>query len=251
MKALPPLPGCRTLGPMARREAPRAFTVCIHDVSPESALAIERLASGVRSRLGDRFGVAVIAGRLEGPGSQALARLRAACGRAEVLAHGLHHLRAPAPSLYSWATLRSDELVGLGAEETRRRVALARRRLEELWDTDVAGFVPPAWRYGEATMDLLAGEGYGYALGLTRLRRARSSVGLATLSWDPGRFAEIAWGLELAGVLLGRLSSRVPCVVLHPRDLERGLEGRAFAHIDALLRRGFSPLRPGELAARG
>lgn len=173
-----------------------------------------------------------------------VARAERSGARVELVSHGLVHRRDRSIRPFSWATGYSDELSGLARAEASRRLRESRELLEDLFERPVVGFVPPAFQWGPVRPDDLFDAGYTYGLGLTSLVHARGRVRVATRSWDPGRLG--AWpivgrALSAFGGLAQLRRSAVPCVVLHPDDVDRGLDVHAHATLARFRRQGLRP----------
>jgi predicted deacetylase len=222
----------------------RRFAVVIHDVAlgflPQVATIVEALAP----RVGRELSGAVVPcwhGRpIEGTGSGFRRFVAGAFG--EVLQHGYTH-RQDRPGVLSLFTGRSDELVGLPREEVRRRLGLGRELLRRTLGIAPMGFVPPAWQVGRATAKELGRCGFRYLATFGAIRGASGpTIPLATWSWDWG----VLGSLGRVGPWLGDVSWRLrsaslPCVVVHPADVDRGYLPRVLEVVDRLLWMGRTP----------
>ena len=103
--------------------------------------------------------------------------------------------------------------------------------------------MPPAWQVGRATAEELGGCGFRYLATFGAIRAAGGpTIPLATWSWDWGvlgplgrvgqRFGDVSWRLRPAAL---------PCVVVHPADVDRGYLPRVLEVVDRLLGRGRTP----------
>ncbi|WP_406694356.1 DUF2334 domain-containing protein [Singulisphaera sp. Ch08] len=222
----------------------RRFAVVVHDVAPAFLPQLARIAKALAPRVGRMLAGAVVPcwhGRpIEGPGGGFGRFVAEAFG--EVLQHGYTH-RQDRPGVLSLFTGRSDELVGLAREEVRRRLGLGRELLQQVLGVTPAGFVPPAWQVGRATADDLGECGFRYLATFGAIQAANGlTIPLATWSWDWGvvgplarvgqRFGDVSWRLRQA---------TLPCVVVHPADVDRGYLPRVLEVIDRLLERGRTP----------
>jgi predicted deacetylase len=226
------------------RDVYRRFAVVVHDVAPAFLPQLARIAEALAPRIGRQLAGAVVPcwhGRpIEGPGGGFGRFVTGAFG--EVLQHGYTH-RQDRPGVLSLFTGRSDELVGLPREEVRRRLGLGRELLRRALGVAPAGFVPPAWQVGRATAEELGGCGFRYLATFGAIRAASGpTIPLATWSWDWGvlgplgrvgqRFGDVSWRLRPA---------TLPCVVVHPADVDRGYLPRVLEVVDRLLGRGRTP----------
>jgi predicted deacetylase len=233
--------------PVVSEMCPR-FAVVVHDVAPAFLPQLARIAEALAPRLGREAAGAVVPcwhGRpIEGAGGGFERFVAGAFG--EVLQHGYTH-RQDRPGLLSLFTGRSDELVGLPRKEVRRRLGLGRELLRRALGIEPAGFVPPAWQVGWATAEELGECGFRYLATFGAIRAATgSTIPLATWSWDWGvlgplgrvgrRFGDVCWRIRPAAL---------PCVVVHPADVDRGYLPRVLEVVDRLLGLG---RRPGLLS---
>src|SRR3954470_18445130 len=222
----------------------RRFAVVVHDVAPAFLPQLVRIAEALAPRVGRELAGAVVPcwhGRpIEGPGGGFGRFVAGAFG--EVLQHGYTH-RQDRPGVLSLFTGRSDEFVGLPREEVRRRLGLGRELLRRALGVKPAGFVPPAWQVGWATAEVLGGCGFRYLATFGAIRAASGpTIPLATWSWDwgvPGwlgrvgrRSGDACWRIRPAAL---------PCVVVHPADVDRGYLPRVLEVVDRLLGLGRTP----------
>jgi hypothetical protein len=222
----------------------RRFAVVVHDVAPDFLPQLRTIATALAPRVGRRLAGAVVPrwhGRpIEGPGGEFERFVTAAFG--EILQHGYTH-RQDRPGLLSLFTGRADELVGLPREELRRRLELGRELLRQALGAAPAGFVPPAWQLGLATAEELGKCGFVYLATFSAIRAASGpTIPLATWSWDWG----VVGPLGRVGQRIGDVSWRlrpatVPCVVVHPADVDRGYLPRVLDVVDRLLGHGLTP----------
>jgi predicted deacetylase len=229
--------------PVVSEMCPR-FAVVVHDVAPAFLPQLARIAEALAPRVGRGMAGAVVPcwhGRpIEGPGGGFERFVAGAFG--EVLQHGYTH-RQDRAGLLSLLTGRSDELVGLPREEVRRRLGLGRELLRRAVGVEPAGFVPPAWQVGWATAEELGECGFRYLATFGAIRAATGpTIPLATWSWDWGvlgplgrvgrRFGDVYWRIRPAAL---------PCVVVHPADVDRGYLPRVLEVVDRLLGLGRTP----------
>jgi hypothetical protein len=220
------------------------FAVVVHDVAPVFRPQLARIAEALRPRVGRKLAGAVVPcwhGRpIDGHQGDFGRFVAGAFG--EVLQHGYTH-RQDRPGVLSLLTGRSDELVGLPREEVRRRLGLGRELLRRGLGVAPAGFVPPAWQVGRATKEVLAGCGFRYLATFGAIRAASGArVPLATWSWDWGILEPLGRVGQQFGDVYGRLRpAALPCVVVHPADVDRGYLPRVLEVVDRLLGRGRTP----------
>ncbi len=238
----------------AEPDLSRSFAVVVHDVAPAFRPQLIAILDALSPRVGGKLIGAVVPcwhgtplGGGEAVSDPGFLRL---VGRAfgEILQHGHTH-RQERPGVISFFSGRSNELSGLSIAETRRRLGRGREILRQALGVAVAGFVPPAWQSGQATTAELARLGFRYRVGLGAIRPADSPpIPLATWSWDWGIVASLGRvGEHWGGVSSGLRPDALPCVVVHPADVDRGYLPRVLRVVDRLRLRGRSPVTFSEL----
>lgn len=229
----------------------RHFLVCVHDVCPAWEPQLRTILQPLAGRVGQAFAAAVIprpGGLPWSPRDAAFAGwVRRQAG--ELQLHGLTHRRPGSASPYSWLIRRADEFAALPPAEAERRLAEGQALLAALFGAPPCGFVPPAWRWGSLTPQMLERHGLRYGMRLTALvRPGLPARPLATWSWDCGRIGRAGWLGAWAGHLMALRPAATPCIVLHPADVERGFLAHALRRIESLMRRGLRPVLPAEFA---
>jgi peptidoglycan/xylan/chitin deacetylase (PgdA/CDA1 family) len=225
------------------------FAVVVHDVAPTFLPQLARIAEALAPRVGRQLAGAVVPcwhGRpIEGPGGGFGRFVAGAFG--EVLQHGYTH-RQDRPGVLSLFTGRSDELVGLPREEVQRRLGLGRKLLRRALGVSPLGFVPPAWQVGRTTAAELGGYGFRYLATFGAIRVAGGpTIPLATWSWDWGVLGPLGRVGQRFGDAHSRLRpAALPCVVVHPADVDRGYLPRVLQVVDRLLCRDRTPCLPSD-----
>ncbi len=201
----------------------------IHDVSPRFEGAVDRLSDRLQSLLGaPRFAMLVVPDFWgEAPLSRApafRARLRAWSDQGiEMFLHGWSHRDdlAHRSGLASFKARRmtagEGEFLGLDRAEAGRRMGEGRAIVEDAIGRSVAGFIAPAWLYGEGALAALADQGFALAEDHFRV-------------WRPAD---------------GAILSRGPVVTWASRSVARRLSSIAFA---AIARHALKPLRDVRVA---
>ena len=203
----------------------RRFAVVVHDVAPAFLPQLARIAHALAPRVGRLLAGAVVPcwhGRpIEGPGGGFGQFVTGTFG--EVLQHGYSH-RQDRPGVLSLFTGRSDELLGLPRQEVRRRLGIGRDLLQRALAVVPAGFVPPAWQVGRATAEDLRLCGFRYLATFGAIQAASGpTIPLATWSWDWGVLRQLGPVAQRFGNVYARLRPKsLPCVVVHPADVDRG-----------------------------
>jgi predicted deacetylase len=160
----------------------------------------------------------------------------------EVLQHGFTH-QQDRPGFLSLCSGRSDEFAGLPRGEVRRRLGLGRELLRQSLGVEPSGFVAPAWQVGWATVGELGRYGFRYLATFGAIRATSGpTVPLATWSWDWGVLAPLGQFGQWLGDIHRRIRpAALPCVVVHPADVDRGYLPLALNVIDRLLELGRTP----------
>ena len=220
----------------------------IHDVSPRHEGAVDRL----RERLADHGGpVAMLVvpdfwG--EAPiraGSPFATRLRnwAEAGT-EMFLHGLRHRDDTVHR--GWAarlkarqmTAGEGEFLGLDADEAMRRIVSGRALLEDITGRAVAGFIAPAWLYGQgahtamqATQMPLAEDHWKVWVPATGQTLARSPV----ITWATRTPARALSSRMFAAIARAAPKPRVVRIGVHPGDVSLSSTLTSITHtIDAV-----------------
>jgi predicted deacetylase len=222
----------------------RRFAVVVHDVAPVFLPQLATIAEALAARVGRAVAGAVVPcwhGRpIDGSGGEFERFVAGTFG--EVLQHGYTH-RQDRPGVLSLLTGCSDELVGLPRQEVRRRLGLGREVLRRALGVAPAGFVAPAWQVGRMTTRELSGCGFRYLATFGAIRAASgATISLSTWCWDWGvlgflgrvgqSFGDVSWWMQLTAL---------PCVVVHPADVDRGYLPRVLEVVDRLLALGRTP----------
>jgi predicted deacetylase len=163
---------------------------------------------------------------------------------ANILLHGYEHFRPVGGGLVSKIADGKDEMNGLDAAETDRRLGAGQEILTRWLGRPVCGFIAPTYRAGLATPDRLARFGIHYTVGYRDVVTSSGQrLSLATWVWDVSPIRLLC----RVGYRLGELQYRfrkraLPCVVLHPLDLERGFLPQIEQTVVKLLRAGRQPV---------
>lgn len=225
------------------------FHVCIHDATPASARETRVMIGDLAPLLGRCFSLAVVP---DWHGAWPLAAHPDYCrlvrdSSEELLLHGYFHQRHRGWGPITLLTENSDEMSGLGPDETRRTLERGQRVFTEVFGEPARGFLAPAWQRGHVRMrdgDLL---GLDHALGyFSAESRTGRKIPLATWSWDCGRWRWLGHVGHGMGWLL-QSRGRVPTLAIHAADLERGFWPRILRLTRQLLDAGYEPSTLAEL----
>ena len=224
---------------LARSPAsPRRLLASIHDVHPGSVPAVERLGALLDRHLGparyamlvvpDHWGAHPIAGNAE-----FARRLRGwADSGIEIFLHGWFHRDTAQHSGVAalkakHMTASEGEFLGLSRAEASRRMREGRALIEDIIGQPVAGFIAPAWLYGEGALAALGDGGFALAEDHMKVWRPGTGAGADTVL---ARGPVITWAsrsrMRTASSLLAAAAGRVALrrletvrVAVHPGDV--------------------------------
>jgi len=214
----------------------RALAVSVHDVSPLTRQATDRMLADL-----DGAGVGVTSLLVvpdhhhkadidQNPGFLAWLREQQAAGH-EIVLHGFYHLRAscagdgPGRRLVTQHyTAGEGEFYDLDYEKARERMEAGREMLTGV-GLEVVGFIAPAWLLGEEGEKAARNLGFAYTTrlgGVLDLRsgewtRSQSLVYSPRSAWR--RNVSLGWNAFLAARLRKNPLARLG---LHPPDWEHG-----------------------------
>ncbi|MFT3965456.1 MAG: polysaccharide deacetylase family protein [Sphingobium sp.] len=220
----------------------RQLLLSIHDVGPRFISEVDRHADRMAAAGVDhRYAMLVVPnhwGKAPLAGSDFGTRLRdwAAAG-VEMFVHGWFH-RDEAQHGSSADRFRArhmtageGEFLGLSRDEAARRMADGRKLIEDIIGCPVAGFVAPAWLYGDGAREALKDNGFAIAEDHMRVWSPASGDRVLArgpvITWASRSRNRIASSLLAAGVLRRVLkAARIVRIAVHPGDV----------HVDALNR---------------
>jgi predicted deacetylase len=177
---------------MSQTPPRRLLLASIHDVSPRFESEVDRLLDQLAPHVGKRLAMLVVPNHWGDapiiPGSTFAGRLRSWAEQGiEMFLHGFTH-RDDAQHSGAADRLRADfmtasegEFLGLSQVEAAARIAEGQALIESVTGRPIAGFVAPAWLYGDGARRALA----------------QSAIPLAEdhlKVWSPATGAELAWG---------------------------------------------------------
>lgn len=228
----------------------RLLLTSIHDVSPRFEAQVERLIDATVAATGSgQLAMLVVpdhwdqAPIRENPAFQRKLRAWADAG-IEMFLHGWRH-RDEAPKGFKGRhmTAGEGEFLSLDRAEAVRRMREGKAVVEDAIGRPVAGFVAPAWLYGEGAREALRELDLPMAEDHFRVWRPRDGAVLArgpVISWASRSRARIASSLLFASLARTALKpQRVVRVALHPGDttvpalmtsIDRTLRGFALSH---------------------
>lgn len=219
---------------MASHRATRRLLVAIHDVGPRFEREVEALRELLAHYVPlDRVAMLVVPNHWgEAPlehGSAFAQRLRSwAADGGDVFVHGWFH-RDQVAHATAFARLKArhmtageGEFLGLDVAESRERMAAGKDLIETVTDRAVAGFIAPAWLYGEGARAALSASDFRLAEDHARVWRPDTGATLCSgppITWATRTRLRLASSL-LAARVLPALYARLPVVrvAVHPGD---------------------------------
>jgi predicted deacetylase len=211
----------------------RRLLVAIHDVGPRFAAEVDALADRVTRLLGaPRFAMLVVPDHWgEAPLAadrryQAKLRHWAEAG-VEMFVHGWfhrddsRHRGALARAKARHMTAGEGEFLGLERGEALRRMRDGRRLVEDATGAAAAGFVAPAWLYGEGARAALAEAGFALAEDHVRVWRPGDRAVVAkgpVITWASRSGPRIASSLLVAGAARRVWPWTTVRIAVHPGD---------------------------------
>jgi predicted deacetylase len=224
----------------------KSFSVMLHDVAPLYEEHVATFTKSLSPLIGNKMSAAVVPcwggvplGEKDRP---FLDRVKAEY--AEILLHGYEHFRKGSAGLVSKIADGKDEMNGLDAAETDRRLAAGQEILSRWMGKPASGFIAPTYNIGLASPDRLARFGIHYTVGYGKVITSDGHVlPLASWIWD---VSPIHLFCRL-GYRLGEIQHRfrknaLRCVVLHPLDLERGFLPQIVRTVEKLVKAGREPV---------
>jgi predicted deacetylase len=237
----------------------------IHDVSPRFEREIDALAEIVSRRLGggapfamlvvpDHWGTSALAGN-----TAFAARLREWSDRGvEMFVHGWFHRdtaehSGAAAFKARHMTAGEGEFLGLSEPEASQRMADGKALVEDIIGRPAAGFIAPAWLYGECAMAALRRSGFALAEDHMRVWRAADDTRIAhgpVITWASRSTMRTASSLLVAS--LGRHALRplqTVRVAVHPGDMTKPSIVRSIDATLGTLVKSHQPSRYADLIA--
>jgi uncharacterized protein len=198
----------------------------IHDVGPRFEREVDQLAGQLTEILGgpkfamlvvpDHWGEAPLA---ENPAFQRRLRGWADQG-VEMFVHGWFHKdltqhSGAAAFKAKHMTAGEGEFLGLSRVEASRRMADGRKLVEDAIGRSVAGFIAPAWLYGEGALEALKDN--GFALAEDHMKVWQPGTGKVLAKGPVITWASRSVPRQLSSLLVASLARNV----LHPQRVMR------------------------------
>lgn len=248
---------------MRMASATRLLLASIHDVSPRFESEIDSLLDRLHPHFGERIAMLVVPDHWgEAPivaGSPFATKIRdwAASGM-EIFLHGYthrdaaRHARAADLARARFMTAGEGEFLGLTRSEAARRITAGRQLIEDVTGRPIAGFVAPAWLYGEGAREALAEAGIAIAEDHWRVWSPATGARLArgpVITWASRSNARLASSLAAAAALRNA-PVKVLRVAVHPPDVHHHALLRSIQATLSILRRRRTPARYADLLVR-
>jgi predicted deacetylase len=208
----------------------RVLLASIHDVSPRFESEIDALIETLSAHVGHHMAMLVVPNHWGDapivPGSAFATKLRRwADAGFEMFVHGYYHRddasHTGADRLRArWMTAGEGEFLGLPKAEAVVRIEHGRALIEGVTGRSIAGFVAPAWLYGEGTREALARCSIPIAESHWRVWAPTTGAELArgpVITWASRTRLRLASSLAAARALRGS-RTRVLRIGLHPPD---------------------------------
>lgn len=205
----------------------------IHDVSPRFEREVDQLAELISGILGGpRFAMLVVPDHWSAAplaGNAAFQRrLRDwADNGVEMFVHGWFHKdladhAGAAAFKAKHMTAGEGEFLGLSRDIAAQRMADGRKLIEDAIGRDVAGFIAPAWLYGEGAMQALAASGFAMAEDHMKVWQPASGKVLAkgpVITWASRSVPRQLSSRIVAGLARHALHpQKVMRIAVHPGD---------------------------------
>lgn len=223
-----------------------SFYVAFHDIAPRFARQIDIMADALMPLLGRQWSAAVVPGwhgdRLTPEDRPFLESVQERFG--EILLHGFSHRRDTGRGLVSAITGGQDEFNGLSLEETADKLRDGQVVIKEFFGAPARGFIAPTFQRGRLTPALLREHGMEFLVGYRCIDFAdQTRVPIATWCWDVGDPRPLCVAGDWYGHLRMRLyRNLIPCLALHPADIDRGFLPRIVRLIESLREQEREPI---------
>ncbi|MGN6377123.1 MAG: DUF2334 domain-containing protein [Sphingomonas sp.] len=242
----------------------RRLLVSIHDVGRRFAPQVDTLVDRLTGLLdGPGFAMLVVpnhwgeAPLAADPAYQAKLRRWADAG-VEMFVHGWYH-RDDSSHAGKLARLKArhmtageGEFLGLGRDEAHRRMSDGRKLIEDIIGRPAAGFIAPAWLYGDGARQALVETGFALAEDHMRVWQPMTGSILAkgpVITWASRSRPRIASSLLVAGLARTALQGQATVrIAVHPGDTGLPRLMTSIARTVSALRRGRTVARYADLS---
>jgi predicted deacetylase len=225
----------------------RLLLASVHDVSPRFESEVDALLARLGPVAGERIALLAVPDHWGSApilsGTPFATRLRRWAERGhEVFLHGWFHQDrsahegAAARFRARHMTAGEGEFLGLAAAEAERRIRDGRALLEDVTGRPIAGFIAPAWLYGEGAHRALKTAGIALAEDHWKVWSPRDARVLArspVVTWATRTRARLRSSLWAAKALRTVPMPGVMRLAVHPPDIRSDV---AMASVDKTLR---------------
>ncbi|MEJ2411007.1 MAG: polysaccharide deacetylase family protein [Novosphingobium sp.] len=241
-------------------QPPKRLLASIHDVGPGSERPVEQLCTLLESRLGSpRFAMLVVPdhwGRhplRENPAFQAKLRAWSDAG-IEMFVHGWFHRDTATHSGTAQFKARhmtagEGEFLGLCEATALQRMRDGKALIEDVIGRETAGFIAPAWLYGDGARAALKQAGFALAEDHWKVWNAANDAILAkgpVITWASRSRMRTASSLAFAALARQVLPlTRTVRIAVHPGDVTKEA---LLGSIDSTLQRFAATHRPSHYA---
>ena len=240
----------------------RLLLTSIHDVSPRFEGEVDRLTDLLRSHIGDRIAMRVVPNHWGSapivPHSSFAGRLREWSNAGfDIFLHGFYHRDASRHDSLSsrlrgnLMTAGEGEFLGLSRSEAASRIAKGRKLLEDITGREIAGFIAPAWLYGEGALEALAEADIRLAEDHFRVWSPANDAQLArgpVITWASRTRPRLLSSL-MAAAALRRAPIKALRIGVHPPDVRHPVLVRSIQTTLSVASRTRTPARYGDLLA--
>jgi predicted deacetylase len=224
----------------------KSFSVMLHDVAPIYESHVATFTQALAPLVGNVMAAAIVPCWAGVPLAEKDRRFldRVRDEYASLQLHGYEHFRPAGGGIVSKIADGKDEMNGLDPAETDRRLQAGQELFTRWLGQPARGFIAPTYKIGCATPDRLARFGIHYTVGYGKVVSCTGQqLPLSTWVWDVSPIRLLC----RAGYRLGEIQYRfrkraLPCVVLHPLDLERGFLPQIVRTVQKLLNAGRKPV---------
>ena len=229
----------------------RQMLVVIHDFSSVFLPELTEIVDALDPVVGTQISAAVVPRWHGHQGCASNGQYRDLLKRCrEPILHGWTHQNANRMRPMSLLTDGANEFSGLNEAQIYRRLEQAQAEFREMIGRNAEGLLAPAWQLS------IPASQFSNLKFLMRFRSIDScqedglTRPLATWSWDWGRIGWLGYGGDWIGRVLHRTRRQaVPCIAIHPIDLQRGFFTRALNLIQTFKQNGYQAVTAAELLA--
>lgn len=215
------------------RVTKRLLLTSVHDVSPRFESEVDRLIDHLAPHVGKRIALLVVPNHwgssLIGRGTPFATRIRDWADQGmEIFVHGWFHrdesVHATAATRFRAAHLTAGEgeFLSLDRETAARRMREGRALIEDIIGQPVAGFIAPAWLYGEGARRALADTDMALAESHWRVwspRENRMLLKSPVITWASRSRGRRWSSLALAATVRRVMMPGLMRVGVHPPDV--------------------------------